>query len=455
MIKIYNTLTRRKEIFRPIRKEWVGLYTCGPTVYSYAHIGNMRTYIFEDILRRTLEYNGYRVRHIMNITDVDDKTIRATNAAGEKLTVFTKGYEKIFKNDLKKLNIEFPKKFTRATAHIPAMIRLITVLLKRGFAYRKGDSVYFAISRFKKYGKLAHLDLKGLKAGARVDVDEYSKKAAQDFVLWKGKKEGEPSWKAPFGEGRPGWHIECSAMSMQYLGNPFDFHAAAVDLIFPHHENEIAQSEAATKRTFVRYWVHGEHLLVEGKKMAKSLGNILTLRDIETRNLDPLAYRYLVLTSHYRSKLNFTKGSLSAAQHSRERILDFTKRLRRKNYQGIGALTNFKQKFDAALRNDLDTPAALAALWHTIHQYNKSPARFNSKKVLALFYEFDRVLGIKLKSSAPAHIPSFVLQMTKRREQHRKDEQWQEADALRKEILKQGYSITDAREGPVVEELNK
>ena len=298
-IKLFNTLSRKKEIFKSIRKNRVGLYTCGPTVYNYAHIGNLRTYIFEDILRRTLRYAGYDVKHVMNITDVDDKTIAGAQKEKIILKSFTRKYEKIFKDDLKKLNILSPSLFARATENIDIMIDDIKKLQKNGFAYEREGSVYFDVSKFKTYGKLARLDKSGLKIGARVEQDEYTKDEAQDFVLWKARKDSEPAWKSPFGLGRPGWHIECSAMATYYLGQPLDIHSAGVDLIFPHHENEIAQAEAANKKSFVRYWLHGEHLLVTNQKMSKSLGNIFTLRDIDEEKIDAVAFRLLGLGGSY------------------------------------------------------------------------------------------------------------------------------------------------------------
>jgi len=324
-IRVYNFLTRKKEVFRPLRKDWVGLYTCGPTVYNYAHIGNLRTYIFEDVLRRALEYAEYKVKHVMNITDMDDKTIRDAVAAKKSLKEFTAFYTKEFFKDLKSLNILPALEYPLATKHIPLMIKLIEKLLKKGLAYKIGGSVYFDVSKFKYYGKLSRLKKRDLKIGARVDTDEYAKKSGEDFVLWKAKKENEPFWDSPFGKGRPGWHIECSAMSMKYLGASFDIHAGGVDLLFPHHENEIAQSEAATGKKFVKYFVEGEHLTVDGRKMSKSLGNIFTLRDLAKKGFNPLAFRYLVLGAHYRSRLNFTSESLKAAQNSLERLREFVR----------------------------------------------------------------------------------------------------------------------------------
>lgn len=449
-IKFTNTLSRKKETFRPLAAGRAGLYTCGPTVYNFVHIGNLRTYLFEDILRRTLEYAGYRVRHIMNTTDVDDKTIVASKSAGEKLNEYTKKYEEVFLKDLSLLNIKPPSVLARATEHIPEMIRLIQKLLKNKAAYIKGGSVYFSISKFKQYGKLAHLDIKGLKAGARVDTDEYGKDAAQDFALWKGKKEGEPYWSTPFGEGRPGWHIECSAMSMEYLGATFDIHAGGVDLIFPHHENEIAQSEAATKKLFVRYWLHGEHLLVNGQKMAKSLNNFFTLRDLETRGFNPLAFRYLTLTSHYRSKLNFTWESLGAASHSLNRLYDFEKTTGKDRHRGKTSLKPWVEKFKKAVTDDLNLPKAVAALWNLINAYHKAPEKFDSKKVNLLLRDFNKVLGLGLDEPRFEKIPEVVKKLAQERELLRKAKQWQEADEIRKKIKEHGFTVKDTPEGPQV-----
>src|SRR3989339_56141 len=309
VVKIYNFLNRKIESFKSLRPKQVGFYACGPTVYDYAHIGNLRTYIFEDILKRTLEYNGYKVNHIVNITDVEDKIIRESQKTGKSIADFVKPYEKAFFEDLKKLNIEKAQKYPKATRHIKEMIKIIEALLKKGLAYESDGSIYFDISKFSakggsasvgKYGKLSGLKSRELKAGARVDVDEYDKASAEDFVLWKAPKESNlPTWSASFGAGRPGWHIECSAMSMKYLGETFDIHAGGEDLIFPHHENEIAQSEAATGEKFVRYWLHCKHLLVNSEKMSKTKENYYTLRDLVGKGYDPMAIRYALLSVHY------------------------------------------------------------------------------------------------------------------------------------------------------------
>lgn len=449
-LNFYNTLSRKKEIFKPVRKDGVGLYTCGPTVYNFVHIGNLRTYIFQDILKRALLYSGLHVRHVMNLTDVDDKTIQGARASGESLKIFTRRYEKIFKEDLKKLAIVSPEKFIRATEHIPAMIKTIALLLKKGAAYQKEGSVYFDISKFTPYGKLARLDVKGLHAGARVDADEYEKDEVRDFVLWKAVKKDEPSWQAPFGRGRPGWHIECSAMSLEYLGQPFDIHTGGVDLVFPHHENEIAQAEAAYGKQFVRFWMHGEHLLVDGEKMSKSLGNIFTLRDVESRGFSPTAFRYLVLGAHYRSKLNFTWDSLASAQHSYERLSRFILELKKKRGNTLAAenaLYKFQKRFDTAISDDLNTPKALSVLWEMIHAYNATPIRFNPKSVREALYDFDRILGLGLRSVKREKIPARVAALAERREKLREEKKWKEADVLRTEMERLGWHIEDTSEG--------
>ena len=309
-MRFFNTLTRSLEEFREIEKGKIGLYTCGPTVYDFPHIGNYRSYVFEDLVKRFFLFLGLRVNHVMNITDIDDKTIRKANELGVPLDEVTRKYIDAFHADLRTLHILPADVYPRATEHIPEMLKLISVLLEKGFAYEKDGSVYFSIERFKEYGRLANIDRENLKLGAAVaaDADEYEKESIQDFVLWKGKKPGEPFWPAPFGEGRPGWHIECSAMSMKYLGPHFDIHMGGVDNIFPHHENEIAQSECANGETFVNYWLHCQHLVVDNKKMSKSLGNFYTLGDLLQRGFDPMAVRYLLISTHYRKLLEFHPG---------------------------------------------------------------------------------------------------------------------------------------------------
>lgn len=458
VIKLYNTLTRKKETFRPIRKDRVGLYTCGLTVYNYAHVGNLRTFIFADILSRTLKYAGYSVRYVMNITDIDDKIIRDAKAANQSIFDFVKPYEKAFFDDLRKLNIERAWKYPKATGHVPEMIQIIQKLLKKGTAYRMDGSVYFAIRKFKPYGKLSRLKNRDIKTGGRVDKDDYAKQDVQDFVLWKAKHEkNEPSWSAPFGQGRPGWHIECSAMSMKYLGETFDIHTGAVDLIFPHHENEIAQSEGATGKRFVKYFIEGEHLLVNGEKMSKSLGNFFTLRDIEEKYIDPLAFRYLMLTAHYRAKLNFTWESLAAAEQSLDRLRDFVRNIhgsRRTSREHHTSLLSYRANFEKAIYNDLNMPKAIAEIWKLIRTVNKNPERYDSDELRKLFADFDRVLGLGLAKIKKETIPARLLELARERESYRKQKAWAEADALRKEIESLGYAVEDTSQGPHVTRAN-
>lgn len=434
------------------------MYTCGPTVYNFAHIGNLRTYLFEDVLRRTLEYAGFKVRHVMNITDIDDKIIREAAESGKTIFEFVKPYEAAFFEDLEKLNIEPAWKYAKATEHIADMIPLIRALMKKGIAYQMDGSVYFSIKKFKGYGKLSRVSSRQLKTGVRVDADEYTKQDIRDFALWKGKKEGEPSWAAPFGEGHPGWHIECSAMSMKYLGQPFDIHGGGVDLIFPHHENEIAQSEGAVGKPFVRFFVEGEHVLVDGEKMSKSLGNVLTLRDFETKKISPLDYRYLVLTSHYRSKLYFTEGSLFAAKHSLNRLYSAVRALmsdqkKKASVPKKASLETYKKKFVQALFDDLNTSKALAVVWSVIHSYYKTPERYDPKQLLALLYDFDRILGLKLNEVVVDSIPPMILDLVSEREIWRKAKDWKKADEIRGKIQEAGYAVEDSSEGPNVKKI--
>ena len=481
-IKLYNFLTRKKEIFKPTKKGQVGLYTCGPTVYNFAHIGNLRTYIFEDVLRRTLEFAGYKVKHVMNITDVEDKIIKNAREAQKSIFEFTKPHETAFYNDIKKLNIEPAWKYPKATDHVKEMTNVIKALIKNKFAYKSDGSVYFDVSKFKKYGKLSRLRKLDLAKGGsgfhRTDADEYEKGSAEDFVLWKAKKKGEPSWPSPLGEGRPGWHIECSAMSMKYLGEGFDIHAGGIDLLFPHHENEIAQSEGATKKRFVKYFVEGEHLLVDGKKMSKSLGNVFTLRDLENKNFDPLAFRYLLLGAHYRTQLNFTWESLKSAQNSLERLREFVLGLKQNLLKKSGGahsdflafnplfggsdaspkskrafpLTTFSkgfvQKFNDAVSNDLDTPKALAQVWGITNEHNKNNQKYAASEVLGLLLEFDRVLGLGLADVRELKKPGDeILWLLKERENARKSYDFTSADILRQKIYDLGWEIQDTPDG--------
>lgn len=463
MLKLYNYLTRKKEPFRPLKKGVVGLYTCGPTVYYYAHIGNLRTYVFEDVLRRALEFSGLRVRHVMNLTDVDDKTIRDAKKARKTLKAFTELYAQEFFKDIKRLHILPAWKYPRATRHIQEMIALIRKLLAKHLAYLAEDGAYFSISRFKPYGKLSNVKQRKLKSGARVAADLYTKDEVRDFALWKLKKPGEPSWSSPFGQGHPGWHIECSAIAMKYLGPTFDIHAGGIDLLFPHHENEIAQSEGATGKPFVRYFVEGEHLMIEGKKMSKSLGNVYTLNDLIKKGSDPIDFRYFLLGAHYRTPLNFTWKALSAARSARLGISNSLERLRRGPFGGtlrdedevLKVVSVSERKFRDALENDLNTPKALAILNELLHYGNALRDRGlltrRAAKVLeATVYEFDRVFGLNLKARPSRSIPPAVAKLVAKREALRASKRWQEADKIREKILKLGYTIEDAPAGPAI-----
>ncbi|MDP3762702.1 MAG: cysteine--tRNA ligase [bacterium] len=420
-LKLYNALARKKEIFKPARGKTARFYACGPTVYDRVHIGNLRTFIFEDVLRRTLALGGCKVKMIMNITDIDDKTILGAKRAGKTLKEFTDFYAKEFFKDVKKLNILPAAKYPRATRHFGEMKKIIRILLKKKYAYETGDGIYFDISRFKKYGRLSGLKKSGLRPGARIAADEYSKDQAEDFALWK--KKGPPAG------GRPGWHLECSAMSIKYLGLPIDIHAGGVDLIFPHHENEIAQSEAAFGKKFARFFIEGEHLKVEGKKMSKSLGNLLTLRDLDKKGFDPLDFRYLTLTAHYRSPLSFSWKSLEAAQKARLNLM------RRPDENGRGP-EKFQDKFLSRINDDLDTPGALALLHQTP---GHSPLLFS-----------DLVFGLGLARPRTLKIPAEAKKLIARREEARMKKNWSEADKIREEIRKLGFSIEDTPAGPEV-----
>ncbi|MEK7635958.1 MAG: cysteine--tRNA ligase [Patescibacteria group bacterium] len=447
-IRLYNTLNRKKQTFKSLDKKIVKIYTCGPTVYDIAHIGNLRTYIFEDVLRRVLEYNNYKVKQVMNITDVEDKIINKAVRENKTIGEIIKPYEKIFFDDIKKLNIKKAEVYPRATKHIKEMISLIKKIIKKKIAYKSDDgSVYFEISKFRNYGRLSELEKRKLKTGARISADEYQKENAKDFVLWKAKKDDEPSWPSPWGNGRPGWHIECSAMSIKYLGEHFDIHAGGVDNIFPHHENEIAQAEAATEKKFVNFWLHGEHLLVEGEKMSKSLGNIYTLRDLEKKSFNPLALRYLILTSHYCSKLNFTWAALEAAQNTLNYLYQAYLTLDKDNkINGTNkSYWPYTKRFRAAINNDLNTPKALAILWRAIKDKNL-PASLKKRLLL----EFDSIFGLGLKNIKKTKIPLNIKAMAAERVKLRNNQQFVQSDLLRKKIERLGYIVEDTLSGPKI-----
>ncbi len=405
-LHLYNTLSGRIEEFSPASDNTVRMYACGPTVYDYGHIGNFRTFVAVDILRRVLLQNGYKLRHVMNITDVDDKIIR--NAAREQKSVqdYTRVYENAFLEDMRSLNLQRPEHLVRATDHIQEMAAFIQELERKGFAYRADDgSYYFHIARFPEYGKLSKKDFSGVKAGARVDVDEYEKDDARDFALWKSRKEGEAFWETPLGPGRPGWHIECSVMSMKYLGDSFDLHAGGEDLAFPHHENEIAQSEALTGKTFVSSWMHVVFLLVEGKKMSKSAGNFFTLRDLLLKGHKPSSLRFLLASVPYRKPLNFTFDGLRQAAASVERLRGFKSRLETarfapgKNQKIHDLAEQAQQGMRSALQADLNTAEALAAMFDLVREVNSAISRDELRQddkapLFAALRQFDEIFAV-------------------------------------------------------------
>lgn len=459
MVKLYNTLSQKKELFKPVKKNRVGMYSCGPTVYSFVHIGNLRSFIFSDLLERVLTYNEYKVKHVMNLTDVDDKTIKGTikefgeNATKKELKKYTSKYIEAFKEELKKLNIRNPF-FVSATSSIEDIKKAIKKLIRKDFAYIKDGSVYFNIKKYNErygdYGEIAGKKfLKGLKLGKVISADEYEKENVGDFVLWKKfnkKRDGNIFWQDPIlGKGRPGWHIECSVISMKNLGSQFDIHNGGIDLVFPHHTNEIAQSQALTdKKPFVSYWVHPAHLIVEGKKMSKSKGNFYTLKDLE-KEFDPLSFRYLCLTSHYQSILNFTKKSLRSSQNALQKItrkiIELKKEKKVKKLSKKGE--QYKKKFLSFLNDNIDMPKALALTWEMIEDKNLSKG-----ERYALFSDFNEVLGLKIKK--PTKIPKEILELAEKRKKLRNQKKWKEADKIREKIEVQGYRVEDTRTGPKV-----
>lgn len=471
-LTFYNSLTRRKEKFVPINSEHVNFYTCGPTVYNFAHIGNFRAYIFEDILRRTLKFNGYNVVQIMNLTDVDDKTIRDSQAEGKKLKDFTEKYKKAFFEDLNTLNIEKAEFYPAATDHITEMIELIKKLFDNGFAYKANDgSVYFSINKFKDYGKLAKIDMENQIAGARISSDEYEKDSVADFALWKARDEadGDVRWKSPWGEGRPGWHIECSAMSMKYLGESFDIHTGGIDNMFPHHEDEIAQSEGATGKKFVNYWLHNDYLIVNNEKMSKSLGNFFTIRDLLKKGIKGEEIRFVLMSIHYRKKLNFTIEACQQARQTLSKFRELFAKLAEIDTEGELAestsnfLKNSKEKFTDAVNDDLNMAKALAELYALQRFSNKKIGsselnRNEAEEILALFRNFDQILGtLKVKEFAkPAEkndVPEEIFNLLKKRDSARKEKDFATADEIRDKLSADGWIVKDGPEGSKVQKI--
>ena len=461
-IKFFNTMERRTMPFSSITPGEVGLYTCGPTVYNFAHIGNFRAYMFEDILKRTLEYFGYKVHQVMNLTDVDDQTIRDSRAAGLPLRTFTEKYKKAFFEDIKALNIEPAEIYPAATDHIPEMIQLIQTLMDKGFAYQAEDKcIYFSIDKFPAYGKLARIDRENQRAGVRINSDEYAKDSVADFALWKAwdENDGDVKWESPWGPGRPGWHIECSAMSSKYLGSAFDIHTGGIDNMFPHHEDEIAQSEAASGKKWVNYWLHCEHLMLNGEKMSKSLGNFYTLRDLQAKGWSGREIRWVLVGAHYRKKLNFTFDALAQARETLNRFSAFFSRMKTVNAAGDGSeiktqIESSLEKFGNAMADDLNTAEALAQLFDLSREANRladsgTLSADGAKAVLEAFRQFDRILGCLDVDKEPEaeEIPAEITALAEERAAARKAKNFAESDRLRDEIAAKGYVIEDAPGG--------
>jgi cysteinyl-tRNA synthetase len=467
-MQFYNSLTRNKESFAPIEPGQVRMYTCGPTVYNFAHIGNFRAYTFEDLLRRALAFNGCRVTQVMNLTDVDDKTIRGSKAAGVPLKTFTAPFVAAFFEDLKTLNIQSAEVYPAATDHIPEMIALIAKLFERGLAYQSEDgSVYFSVAKLPGYGKLAHLDFGGLRAGARVAQDEYEKESYGDFALWKAwdANDGDVVWDSPWGRGRPGWHLECSAMSMKYLGETFDIHTGGIDNLFPHHENEIAQSEGATGKPFVHLWMHCAHLRINGEKMSKSLGNFFTLRDLLAKGWSGREIRYVLLNGHYRQPLNFTFDALEAARTSLGRVDECVDALaERAGTAKAGGeppawAVAARTAFAAAINDDLNSPEAFAALFALVREANTALHQGLSSQAaadaLAVFDALDAVLGVIRFGRTPktAELPPEIAALVSARAAARASKDWKGSDRLRDELAALGWEIRDSKEGQKVKKL--
>lgn len=459
-IRVYDTMQRKKVPFEPMEPGKVLMYSCGPTVYDLPHIGNYRTFLTTDMIRRYLEYRGFDVTLVMNITDIDDKTIRRSAEEQMGLKAFTQKYEKVFKDGLKALNIKPATMYPRATETVPEMIELVQTLIDKGFAYEREDAVYFDIGKFHDYGKLSGVDLKKMKSGARVDVDEYDKEHPGDFALWKKStpeelKREDVCFDSPWGKGRPGWHIECSTMSMQHLGKTIDVHVGGVDLIFPHHENEIAQSECATGETFVKYWLHGEHLLVNGAKMSKSKGNYFTLTDLlEKYSGDEL--RYFFLSTHYRDKLNYTEQAMSNAAKGAQKLknaletLDF---LIEKSVEGEGdegfvlELEEMKKEFVEAMDDDFDTPRALKTIHSMASEVFKYMEQGRDKRVLVKarreLMELLSVLGLFERLPKPEPLSEEERALVTEREKARAEKNWSKADEIRDLLKEKGIELDD------------
>ena len=469
MIRFTNTLGHRLEEFHPIREGEVRMYTCGPTVWNYAHIGNYRTFLFEDLLRRFLEYRGFKVIQVMNLTDVDDRIIKMCRENGYELKEFTEKYAQAFFEDLDYLGVRRADFYPRATENIREMVEITEGLLERGIAYKSDDgSIYYHIASFPAYGQLSGIKPAELKAGARVSQDDYDKDSAQDFALWKAwdEKDGSIYWETPLGRGRPGWHIECSAMSMKYLGEHFDIHTGGVDNIFPHHENEIAQSEGFTGEKFVDYWLHSEHLLINETKMAKRLGNFVTVKEIRDRGIDGRTLRFFLLSGHYRAQLNFTDKSLEQAAASVARMNEFAARLRDslddtkddassspESESAINFVEDARRNYVEALETDLDAPKALAVVFEFITEGNRllDQRGFTRREIEAmsqfLNHDFNSLFNVIEKSATEGELSPQESAWLKEREEARKRKDWARSDSLRKKLLDAGIEVQDTPSG--------
>ena len=470
-LRLHNTLSGKIEPFVPLAAGQVKMYTCGPTVYDFAHIGNFRTFVFQDILRRYLKQRGLQLTHAMNLTDVDDRIIANAAAAGVGIREYTEKYAQAFFADCKALSVEAPEHWIRATDHIADMVQLIERLQKKSFTYDSEGSIYYRITKFPEYGKLSKVDLTGIQAGARVDNDRYDKESARDFALWKAPKPGEHFWETEIGAGRPGWHIECSAMAMKYLGETLDIHTGGIDLAFPHHENEIAQSEGATGKPFARYWLHAEHLLVEGEKMSKSLGNFYTMRDLYGKGYKPAALRYALASVPYRRQLNFTFDGLQQATNSVERLRNFADRLRQGKFPGgspagmTARAAKALDDFDAGLSDDLNTAVALAATFDFVREANTAmdAGQFGQDDVAAaqkFLVAFDQVFAV-LEDNDAAKLKELGFGATSglsdaavdakiaERQAARQRRDFARSDEIRKELADHGIILEDSKDGSV------
>jgi cysteinyl-tRNA synthetase len=460
-LKIYNTLSKKIEKFKPINKKEVKMYTCGPTVYWYQHIGNLRTYIFADLLKRTLIYSGYKVKQIVNITDVghltsnadsgEDKMEKASKKENKSAKEIADYYFSVFHKDIKKLNILEPSKWTKATEHIKEQIELIKKLENKGLTYTTTDGVYFNTSKIKDYGKLANLNIKELKAGKRIDLGD--KKNKTDFALWKFSKEDEKrqqEWNSPWGTGFPGWHIECSAMSMKYLGEHFDIHTGGQDHIPVHHTNEIAQSEGATGKKFVNYWLHGAFLLFNGEKVSKSSGGLYTIKELEALGYNPLHYRYLCLQTHYKKPLNFTLEALDASKNAYENIKRKIIELKKHSLKGKSDLKEYEISFNKAIYYDLNIPNALQIFHKVLDDID-----INSKDKIKLLQKFDEILGLDIKKikEEKTAIPKEIKLLAEERQRLRKNKEWEQADIFRNRIEERGFKVIDSQEDYKIEKL--